>query len=181
VRVRARRWCRRSDSSQIAGIDASTGSASRFWSWRASCGDGVERLEQDPDAHAEHQREHRAEDHDQRALGALGSGAWNAGFEHAELLAELTPLELRLHGGLVVALREVLERVEQVLVLDLERVELLRDRGRRVELGLELLGDLGQRSISACETPRAARRGAPAPRAAAPSGSSATTRPVRRP
>ena len=120
---------------------------------------GVERFEQDPHAEPHHHREHDAEDQDQRAIGRARLGRLERRLEHAELLTELPALELRLHDRLVVALREVLERVEQVLVLDLQRVELFGDRGRAVELGLDLVADLRE-ALDLRLRGRAAQRGA---------------------
>ena len=102
----------------------------------------IERLAQHPHAHSDHQREHEAEDQDQPAVGRARLRRPERLLEHAELLAELPPLELRLDDRLVVALREVLERVEQVLVLDLQRVQLFGHGGRRVDLALDLLAEL---------------------------------------
>ena len=139
---------------------------SEAWSWRASWIDASAASSDDTQAAAQREPEDHADHDDHDPVGGDRLGRHEGRLEHPELLAELAPLEVRLHARLEPAVAEVLVALEEMPVLALQGVELLGHPGRLVEQLLDLRGHLLEaRDLLLGLLPAAAWRARPRPSA----------------
>ena len=146
LRIRRRRIAARSDSRTIPGIEASTGKRSADLELARPVEGGVDGLEEHGHAGAQRDPQEQPDRDDHDAVGREGLGGRIGGLEDPELLALLAPLHVGGDTGLEAFVAELLVAREEVLVLALQRGELLGDPRRPRQIGVTL-GDLGVQPV----------------------------------